>query len=74
MKIFTWKNEEYVVLFVYLLINENLYLKSCLSGSKIGINAFILGGGGLDKVGGLIPGVTQILRKRWAYLRGGGGG
>ena len=28
------------------------------------------GGGG----GGLIHGVTQVLKNRWAYLRGGGGG
>ena len=32
---------ECIVLFVYLLIKENLYLKSYISGSKIGTNAFI---------------------------------
>ena len=38
MKILTWKNEDYIVSFVYLLIKENLYLNSYLSGSKIGKN------------------------------------
>ena len=32
---------ECIVLFVYLLIKENLYPKSYLSGPKIGINDFI---------------------------------
>ena len=50
------KFKKCMVLFVYLLIKENLYLKSYLSGSKIGINAFIREGGGL------IRGVTQVLR------------
>ena len=43
-----------IILFVYLLIKENLYLKSYLTGPKIGINAFgrliggsiYMGGGG----------------------------
>ena len=43
------KNEEKCIIFFYLLILEDLYLK------------WIIGG------------VTEVLRKRWAYLRGGGG-
>ena len=59
---------------VYLLIKENVYLKLYLSGSKIEINAFLRvayarGEGGLHK-GELIRGVTEVLRKRWAYLQG----
>ena len=53
------------------LIKENLYLKSYLSGTKIGIDEFVWEGlcaGG----GGLIRGVTQVLRKRWAYPLMGG--
>ena len=44
---------------------ENLYLISYLSGSKIGINAFIWEG---LCAGRFILGVTQV----WAYLGGGG--
>ena len=56
---------------------KKLYLKSYLFGSKIGNNALIRGGGGLCAER-LIRGVTQVSRKRWAYLRrglyAGGGG
>ena len=70
------------VLFVYLLMKENLYLKPYFSGSRIKINALIRVGlcvGGFYEGGELIRGVTQVLKKRWAYLqaaymRGGGGG
>ena len=46
-----------------------MFLKLYLSGSKIGINAFAREG--LCTGGGLIRGVTQMLRKGWTYLRGG---
>ena len=36
-----FKNEECIIFFIYLLTEENLYLKSYHSGLKIGINAFI---------------------------------
>ena len=63
-----------IVLFVYLLIKENLYLKSYLSNSKIGINTFMgrayaCGGlyeGRLMLEGTLMRGVTRVLRKWWA--------
>ena len=35
------KGRKCIVLFVYLVIKENLYLKSYLSGSNIRIKAFI---------------------------------
>ena len=62
-------------------MKENLYLKPYFSGSRIKINALIRVGlcvGGFYEGGGLIRGVTQVLKKRWAYLqaaymRGGGG-
>ena len=62
-----------IVLFVCLLIKENLYLKSCLSGSNIGKNRNQrVRSYGIAYVRGreLIRGVTQVLRKRRAYLRG----
>ena len=49
------KYRKCISLFVYLLIKENLYLKSYLSGFKIRINAFIgraYAGGLYEEVGG----------------------
>ena len=46
-------------------LKKNLYLKSYLFGSKVGVNALIRGimRGGLIR-GGFIRGVTQVSRKR----------
>ena len=79
--LYSKKSTKWIVLLIYLLTEETLYPKLYLSVSKIGINAFIQAGlfvGGLYEGDlYLICGVTQVLRKMWAYLRGGlcmGGG
>ena len=86
MNIFTWKKVKKTYCISRLFIHkENLYLKSYHSDTKIGINAIIRGrlmrggGGGGRGRGRLIRRVvTQVLWKRWVYLRGdlykGGGG
>ena len=50
------KRRKCIVLFIYFLIEKNLYLKSYLFSSKIGINALIRGGGGAYARRGLYEG------------------
>ena len=49
---------------VRLLIEENLNLELYFAGSKMGINEFIWEGLCAEGGGGVIRGVTQVLRKR----------
>ena len=64
---FLKKLRKSIVLFIYFLIEKDLYLKSFLFGSKIEINALMQGSLCSER---LIRGVTKVLRKRWAYLQG----
>ena len=65
------KCEEKCILFVYLLIKKNLYLKSYLPGSKIGINAFMRVG--LCE-GGAYTWSNRSVKEKVGLSFGGGGG